>query len=121
MALGEVLVHVGSVGLRDIIAFPVWWYTQGVTYTAQKLFSSARRQAAHVAVGLWLKNLFVPMYGQYDWQGRIISFFVRLLQVIFRTIALIIWTIALFFVGIFYLCVPIALVAFILLHAHLAV
>lgn len=121
MALGEVFTHVGSVGLRDIVAFPVWWYTKGIAYAAQKLVYSARRQAANFAVGLWIKNLFVPMYGQYDWQGRIISFVVRLVQIIVRSIAYVVWLVMLAFMGFFYLCIPPLLISFILLHADLAV
>lgn len=121
MALGEVFTQMGSVGLRDIVAFPVWWYTKGIAYTVQRLVYSARRQAANFAVGLWVKNLFVPMYGQYDWQGRIISFAVRLVQIIVRSIAYAIWLVMLAFMGVFYLCVPLFLVSLILLHADLAV
>lgn len=121
MAWGEVLTEMGGVGVKDIVLFPIWWYSKGIVYTFEKLSLSARRQSANFAVGLWLKNLFVPMYGQYDWQGRIISFFVRLLQVVFRSIALAVWMVFLFCAGIFYLCIPLVLVAFVLLHANLAV
>lgn len=121
MALGEVFTQMGLVGLRDIVSFPVWWYTKGIAYTTQKLVYSARRQAANFAVGLWVKNLFVPMYGQYDWQGRIISFFVRLVQIIVRSLAYATWLVMLAVTGVFYLCVPPLFVLFILLHADLAV
>lgn len=40
------------------------------------------------AFAVWIKNLFVPMYGQYDWTGRIISFFMRVFVMIGRAIAL---------------------------------
>jgi len=43
-----------------------------------------------MGLGVWIKNLFVPMFQQYDWQGRIISFFMRLFQIIFRFIGFII-------------------------------
>lgn len=46
--------------------------------------------------GLWLKNIFVPMFGQTDWQGRIMSFFMRLVNVIGRSIALFIWIFIIF-------------------------
>ena len=31
------------------------------------------------------------MFGQYDWEGRIISFFMRLIQLIVRSILLLLW------------------------------
>jgi len=47
-----------------------------------------------VGLRVWLKNLFAPMFGQTDWQGRLISFFMRLavlggrlLQVFFGSVA----------------------------------
>ncbi|MBI5728363.1 MAG: hypothetical protein HY984_01260 [Candidatus Magasanikbacteria bacterium] len=44
-----------------------------------------------LAPGLWLKNIFVPMFGQADWQGRLMSFFMRLMNVIVRGALLMIW------------------------------
>lgn len=76
----------------DIVYFPLWWYTAGAKKTlisCAYLWQDANMQ---MAPGLWLKNIFVPMFGQYDWQGRLMSFFIRFFNVIFRTIALLIWT-----------------------------
>ena len=39
---------------------------------------------------LWIKNLFTPMFQQYDVMGRLISFFMRLVQIIGRIIAFLI-------------------------------
>ena len=43
-----------------------------------------------MGVLLWLKNLFVPMFGQHDWQGRLVSFLIRLVQLIARGIAFVV-------------------------------
>lgn len=117
MPMGEVMTAMGGTALKDIFMFPVWWYTKGIVYMLEQLLLSARRQAASFAVNLWVRNLFVPMYGQYDWQGRIISFFVRLIQIIFRSIAYTFWLGILAGVAVFYLFAPLVLVAFIFLHA----
>lgn len=45
----------------------------------------------NLAPGLWLANLFVPMFGQYDFQGWLVSFFMRLVQIIARAFALALW------------------------------
>lgn len=42
------------------------------------------------AFRVWIKNFFVPMYGQHDWTGRIISVFMRFFVLIGRAIALVI-------------------------------
>ena len=75
----------------DVIYFPVWWYTGGAKHALVWCFGAFRSGNAVLAPGLWLKNIFVPMFGQYDIQGRIISFFMRLFQVIGRGIALVVW------------------------------
>ncbi len=120
MPIGEVMTAVGGVALRDIVSFPVWWYTKGIVYMLEQLLFSARRQAAFFAVSLWVRNLFVPMYGQYDWQGRIISFFIRLIQIVFRSIAYTFWLGILAGVAVFYVFAPLVLVVFIFLHIDLS-
>ncbi len=75
----------------DFLYAPIWWYTKGAK---RAILFSAHMVAegnAQFAPGLWLVNIFVPMFGQYDWQGRLVSFFVRLMNVIFRSILLLIW------------------------------
>ena len=94
----------------DIFVFPIWWYTAGARRSLLFCVHFFQSGNIQVAPGLWLKNIFVPMYGQYDWQGRIMSFFMRLVNVIGRSIALVIWlviAILLFFV---WLLIPAALV-----------
>lgn len=111
----------GGAAIKDIVLFPVWWYTKGVVHMFEQLLRSARRQAAFFAVSVWVRNLFVPMYGQYDWQGRIISFFIRLIQIIFRSLAYVFWIIILGGVAVLYVFLPILLVVFIFLHADVLV
>jgi len=77
----------------DLIYFPLWWYSRGAGHAASYCFGLLKSANAVLAPGLWLKNIFVPMFGQYDWQGRIISFFMRLAQIIGRAIALFVATI----------------------------
>jgi hypothetical protein len=72
----------------EFLYFPIWWYSQGCLRFAKKLYGFLSWQSASLGVGVWLKNIFVPMYGQTDFSGRLISFFIRLVQVIFRGILL---------------------------------
>lgn len=96
--------------LKTVAYWPIWWYSKGVVFTFHGLRRAFLHQAAHVSVAVWVKNLFVPMYGLRDWQGRLISFFVRLLQIIFRSIFLCIYAVLLLLAFILYIVLPVAIV-----------
>ena len=87
LTLGNVLLNV----LIDIIFFPFWWYSFGLFKTVKKIFNFVADQEKSLAFFVWVKNLFVPMYGQRDMVGRLISFFIRLSQIVFRGIFLLFW------------------------------
>lgn len=75
----------------DLIYFPIWWYTGGLVHQLRVCRDLMKDGNRALGPGLWLRNMFVPMFGQYDWQGRIVSFFMRLVNVIGRAIALWFW------------------------------
>ena len=77
--------------LIDIVYFPLWWYTGGLLHALRWCIDFFKSGNETLAPGLWFANLLVPMYGQYDWEGRIISFFMRFAQVVGRSIALVVW------------------------------
>ena len=79
--------------VRDLLTFPLWWYSRGFKEVFFILLHSVKRANENMGVGLWISNLFTPMYGQSDWEGRIISFFMRLVQIIGRSIAFVVWLI----------------------------
>lgn len=74
--------------LLDLLYFPVWWYSRGLVMVLQASVGWCKVGNRQLAPGLWLQNIFVPMYGQYDLSGKLISFFMRLVQVVVRTLAL---------------------------------
>ncbi|OGH93229.1 MAG: hypothetical protein A2563_01320 [Candidatus Magasanikbacteria bacterium RIFOXYD1_FULL_40_23] len=77
--------------ILDVFYFPVWWYTKGALHALRQCFQILKNGNASLAPGVWIVNLFVPMYGQFDIQGRIVSFFMRIVQIIARTFALALW------------------------------
>ena len=77
--------------ILDIFYFPVWWYTKGAVHALRWCYNLLKLGNENLAPGLWLANLFVPMYGQYDFQGRLVSFLMRLVQIIARAFALLVW------------------------------
>lgn len=70
--------------IGDFVAFPVWWYTAGIVKCLRWVGRQARYQWQAIGLGIWIKNLFVPMFGQTDVWGRIISFLMRLGQIVGR-------------------------------------
>ncbi len=77
--------------IGEIVYFPIWWYSVGLLEFIKKAARFWLNQEKSLGFTIWSKNIFVPMYGQYDWAGRTISFFIRLIQIIFRGLALIFW------------------------------
>ena len=77
--------------ILDIFYFPIWWYTKGALHALRWCFNLLKLGNENLAPGLWLANLFVPMFGQFDWQGRIFSFLMRLAQIFARAVALFVW------------------------------
>lgn len=69
--------------------FPVWWYTEGFF----EVINAVKRALAYrwraYSFGVWMRNFFVPMYGQYDLAGRAVSVFMRLVVLIGRGVAFI--------------------------------
>lgn len=72
--------------IKDIIYFPLWWYTQGLVLFSESLIDFLKNKQKSLGLLVWVKNIFKPMYGQQDWQGALISFFMRVIQIIFRGI-----------------------------------
>lgn len=80
------LLFVDLIG--SVLWFPVWWYTTGIKKMIQFCIDGLRYRIRQYAFAIWIKNFFVPMYGQYDWQGRLISVFMRFVVIVARGIAL---------------------------------
>ncbi len=77
--------------LRDILFFPIWWYSFGVVDVIMKLSVFVGQRQQSLGLFVWMKNIFVPMYGQRDIQGFIISVIIRIVQIIFRSIIMLFW------------------------------
>ena len=88
------LTYSGKVILQifgEILYFPVWWYSVGFARATKRAFRFWRAREVSLGFSIWLKNIFVPMYGQRDLAGRVISFVMRLVQIIFRGVVLLFW------------------------------
>lgn len=94
----------------EIIFFPVWWYSLGALQTGKTLLDFLKNKERSLALFIWVKNIFTPMYGQDDLAGSLISFFVRVFQIIFRGALMIFWLAVALFLFIAWLALPILIV-----------
>lgn len=100
--------------LIDIFAdmgyFPIWWYTTGLKKAFLRMVSTIVQGNDELGVSVWIKNIFKPMFGQTDWQGRLISILMRIFQIIFRSILLVFWIIFALVVFFVWIILPIFLI-----------
>ena len=96
--------------IGELLYWPVWWYTRGLLNVLKFWVNEIRDQEQRLGVHIWLKNIFTPMFGQYDWEGRIISFFMRLVQIIVRSIVLLIWSVMVSFFVIVWIVFPVVVI-----------
>ncbi len=94
----------------EILYFPIWWYSQGLKRTVFYVLNSVRNANQALALTIMFKNLFKPMFGQYDRQGRIISFFMRLIILLVRLVVFLLLFILYFLMIAFWLILPVAVV-----------
>lgn len=93
-----------------IIFFPLWWYSRGLWRAARFCYQSLHDEARVLAIGVWARNLFVPMYGAYDIWGRIISFLMRVVQIFGRLVVLTVYSLIMLAVFVGYVMLPLIIV-----------
>ncbi len=100
--------------LRLILSYPFWWYTKGLLSVLRWSINSLKSWVAFFGLGVWIKNLFVPMYGDNSFTGRAISVFIRFFVIIFQAIAVLGISIMIFSILVAYVLVlPISITGFI--------
>lgn len=96
--------------IKHILYWPIWWYSSGFIIVLKSTGRKIVQAWKGLALDIWLKNIFRPMYGQYDVVSRLISFIMRFIQIIFRFIIMIIVTLLILLLPIIYLGLPILIV-----------
>jgi hypothetical protein len=84
------LVFFGRFLLLDVttsvVTFPLWWYGDGLTSVIRWSGRSLRYRWRSYAFDVWLRSMFVPMYGQADLFGRAISVVMRFVVLAWRLV-----------------------------------
>lgn len=96
--------------LKEIFYFPIWWYTRGLFLLLIKIKNFLANREKAMALFVWIKNIFRPMYGQNDWVGVLVSFGVRVVEIFLKSLLMIFWIIVALLVLIVYLIAPIFVV-----------
>lgn len=65
----------------------IWWYSTGLLTLLRQVRDHIRSYARSLNLQILTRYLFVPMYGYNDIWSRLISFSVRLVQLVVITIA----------------------------------
>lgn len=96
-----------------ILGLPFWWYGQGLKLFVEHFSHAISNLSNILAIRVWAKNLFVPMYGDTSFVGRAISFGIRLIMLIVRSLGVAIYTLGTIIVfGVYIFILPFAVVGF---------
>lgn len=90
----------------DIFYAPIWWYSRGLFWIVRRLQLKLVNFERKLGLRLWLRTLGKPMYGQRDIAGKIISFFMRLAVLIFRSVLLLIYAVGVLLLFLLWIFVP---------------
>jgi len=90
---GSLIRDVSLDFIREILYFPIWWYSVGLLRAGKFFWQRIKNMEVRLGVGVWVKNIFTPMFGQRDIAGVLISFFMRIFQIIIRTLVLFLWSV----------------------------
>jgi hypothetical protein len=93
--------------LIDTIYFPIWWYTAGFLKVLQWSKKSMQKAERVAALKIWLKSMFKPMFQDYTKEGRIVSFFMRIVLLIFKLVMVGLWAMVLLGVILLWLTIPV--------------
>lgn len=95
----------------DIVYFPIWWYSQGLLQTIKWAVLKIVNLERTLSIGVWIVNLFRPMYGQRDLAGKLISFLMRIVQIVFRGMILVFGSLCFLLLAFAWLIAPLIIIS----------
>ena len=96
--------------LLSILYFPVWWYTSGLKKRFFGFIKGVVNLFRNLSLKLMFTHLFKPMFGERSRSGRIISFFMRLILLIWRSVLFSLGTVGLLLLLIVWIILPVVAV-----------
>jgi len=105
--LGQAIKSIFLDIILEIVYFPFWWYSKGLKKTVIYAYDGIKNTNRNLALTVMFKHMFRPMFGQYDKEGRIISFFMRLILIIAKSIVFIFFSIFYILIILFWIVLPV--------------
>jgi hypothetical protein len=65
--------------MQQLLSF---WYGQSPNWVYQRFLQTIRILDGRFAVQAMIKNITRPIFQDYDWQGRVIGFFIRIGRIV---------------------------------------
>jgi hypothetical protein len=106
----ELFLKISLITLKDIFYFPIWWYSRGLAGFSRGLAASLADKEKDLAFFIWLRNIFTPMYAQSDFWGRLISFLMRVVQIMYKMGVLLAWMAVLVILFIGWIVLPVLII-----------
>ena len=85
----------------------IWWYSAGLLNLVHQIRDQVKSFSRSLYLPTLTKYLFVPMYGYTDIWSRLISFFVRLVQLVIIIIMTALYIILQCVLLVVWLCAPV--------------
>ena len=70
----------------NILTFPVWWYSTGLGLIWSWFNKKNHYFLEKTGLVLFARHMFEPLYQDYTKTGQILSFFIRIFVLIFKSI-----------------------------------
>lgn len=93
--------------ILNILYFPVWWYSVGLKKRVIGFIQGTGNLARNLALKLMFTHIFKPMFGERSRSGRIISFFMRLILLIWRLFLFVLGTLGQLILLIIWIILPV--------------
>ena len=87
----------------NILTFPLWWYTSGSRVVWQWTKRELRFGLHQTGLLLFARHMHEPLYGDYTKSGIILSFFLRLVLLLYKLLLFIIRAILVVVAAVLYL------------------
>ncbi len=93
--------------ISELVYFPFWWYGRGFGKAISFCKKEIKNGWRALALRILTRNLFKPMWADYTKSGRVISIFIRLMHLCWRSFLMLCWTILILILLVGYLIAPV--------------